>query len=190
MALPASGYMENDVRTETEMKDALEDQRDFIEAMLGGRDIELVEIVSGAITSTYAAVIVDVEGGAASDDILTTVNTTNYSAGAYITLTPAADARQIWVRTGGNIVINDGDDVGGGIFERPLTSTRDVMMLRLSGSTWYEVKTFRSTRAMSRSDLSLGTAALKNEGAGSTLDADTLDGVQGAGYRARRREGS
>lgn len=43
MALPAPGYLSNAERTNAEMKQALEDQRDYIAELVGPDTVNLVE---------------------------------------------------------------------------------------------------------------------------------------------------
>ncbi len=98
MSLPTSGYISDNARTEGEVKTALEDQRDFIEALLGGKAEGAYVISSGVITPDQTAVFsVDTQGGAGSDD-LDRIATTNFSAGALIVLHQLAGSKDVTMR--------------------------------------------------------------------------------------------
>jgi len=132
--LPASGYWENNARTEGEGKQWGEDVRDVIAELLGGAAATQLTIVSGAIVPTLGCHTIEGEG-AASDDLMniTTTNTpdgrllliTAYNAAHVITVKHAAGgAGQIHLQSSADVVLD---------------ATTKWVLLKRTGADWYEI---------------------------------------------------
>jgi hypothetical protein len=136
--LPASGYLENDARTEGEMKQALEDIRDVIEELPGGEAESELTISSGSITPTDSIHSVDTEGDAGSD-YLDNILQTNTPDGRILFIHPEDDARTIVVRNAqggtGQILTADGLSV-------TLDDTGKWMLLKRTSTNWEEIGRF------------------------------------------------
>lgn len=135
--LPASGYWENNARTEGEGKQWGEDIRDVIAELLGGSAASMLTIASGVIVPTTANHTVEGEG-AASDD-LTNITTTNTPDGRLLLLVAYNAAHVITVK----------DAAGGagqihllGNADYDLDATDKWILLKRAGTDWYEI--FRS----------------------------------------------
>lgn len=93
-------------------------------------DRDSITIASGAITATSSYVLLDTEGGAASDD-LTTI--TDGTTGQRLLLQTASSARDVVVKHGtGNIYLSGGVDF-------TLDTLRCFLELVAVGSEWREV---------------------------------------------------
>jgi len=132
--LPASGYWENNARTEGEGKQWGEDVRDVIAELPGGSAASMLTIVSGVIIPTLGCHTVEGEG-AASDD-LTNITTTNTPDGRMLLLTAYNAAHVITVKhaaggAGQIHMLNDAD--------ADLDLVDAWILLKRTGADWYEV---------------------------------------------------
>lgn len=159
--LVASGYVSNASRTVQEVKDALEQLRDFMSEGLGGGAAESATIASGTITPSASVVVVDTQSAAATDD-LTNIVTTNTPDGRILILRSADDGRNVVVKNAaggaGQITLADSTDL-------TLDVTTQALILRRSGTDWVEIGRFYgNNKTAFRTFLGFGTAAQKNTG--------------------------
>lgn len=96
--LPASGDISNNARTEGEQKTNFEDQRDFIEILLGGNAEDALEISSGSVTPTTASAFTVDSQGASGNDNLDNIVLTNIPDGAFVLLRQLNASREITIR--------------------------------------------------------------------------------------------
>ena len=138
LALPAAGYLEDGVRTQGEMKQALEDMRDFIAGQAGGAAEGAHTIASGAITPTTGLFSADTEAAAAADN-LDNIVTTNLPDGFVILLRGAAAVRVVTVRHNqggaGQIATADAASI-------VLDARSKWIMLKRTGADWEEIARF------------------------------------------------
>jgi len=93
-------------------------------------DRDPITIAGGEITPTSSYVILDTEGGAATDDLVTIAAGTT---GQLLLLQTASSARDVTVKHGtGNIYLSGGVDL-------TLDNLRDSLMLIAVGTEWREV---------------------------------------------------
>jgi hypothetical protein len=147
--LPSSGYLENDARTEGEMKQALEDVRDVIEELVGGDAESELTISSGSITPTGSCHSVDTEGDAGSD-YLDNILQTNTPDGRFLFLHPEDNARTVVVRDSqggaGQILTADSADVS-------LDDTSKWILLKRTSTNWEEVGRFNISASATQSGI-------------------------------------
>ena len=132
--LPASGYWENNARTEGEGKQWGEDVRDVIAELPGGSAASMLTIVSGVIIPTLGCHTVEGEG-AASDD-LTNITTTNTPDGRLLLLTCYNAAHIITLK-----------HAAGGAGQLDLQGAADVdlgaddawILLKRTSADWHEI---------------------------------------------------
>ena len=177
--LPADIYVNDNARTEGEMKQALEDFRDIFAQMIGGGlDEESLVISSGNVIPTRGRIVVDTEGAAGSDDLVT-VSATNFpdgslllirqeNAGRYVTLKHGVGADNLFNQDYGDITLVDENDY--------------AIYRRGSAGLWGLWFVSRGLRSYQRSDMGLGNAAIASTGAGNGLDADTVDGSHASAF--------
>jgi len=136
--LPSSGYMEDDARTEGEMKQAFEDLRDVIEELVGGGAESELTISSGTVTATGSCHSIDTEGDDSTDD-LTNILQTNTPDGRFLFIHPQDSSRTVVVKNAaggtGQILTADGADV-------TLDNTNMWMVLKRTSTNWQEVGRF------------------------------------------------
>lgn len=134
-ALPASGYFEDSSRTVGEMKQALEDQRDFISEAPGGNTASELTISSGSVTPTTGIHTIDTEGDASSDD-LANIITTNLEDGRLLFIRAENSARTVVVKHNaggaGQISLVDSADYS-------LDDTEKWILLKRTGTDWEEI---------------------------------------------------
>lgn len=132
--LPASGYLSSNERTQQQMKDALEDQRDFIAEGVGGAAVSALTIASGTITPTGARHTVDTESAASTDD-LANIAVDNLSDGRWLVLEAADASRLVVVKHlaggSGEVETIAGHDI--------LLQHRSRLILERSGTQWRQV---------------------------------------------------
>lgn len=132
--LPASGYWENNVRTEGEGKQWGEDIRDVVAELLGGSATGMLTIAAGVVVPTLASHTIEGQG-AASDD-LTNITTTNTPDGRLLLLSAYHTDHTITVK-----------DAAGGAGQIHMLGNADVdldetlkwILLLRTGTDWYEV---------------------------------------------------
>ena len=133
--LPVSGYIEDSARTVGEIKQALEDVRDFAAQDIGGSALSELTIASGAVTPTQGQHTIDTEGDAASDD-LDNILQTNLPEGRLLLLRAADAARTVVIKHNaggaGQIYTWDGEDFS-------LDETEKFILLLRVSTAWYEV---------------------------------------------------
>ena len=130
--LPAADYLGDAARTNGEMKQALDDQRDVVAMLPGGVVASELTISSGSITPTGGVHTVDTEGDAASDD-LDTIAVTSMGDGCILVLSAEHTDRSVVLKDGSdNIHIAAGAD---------LTLDNDTKFIGLinKGGQWYEL---------------------------------------------------
>ena len=141
-ALPASGYLNDNARTEGEMKAALENILQRIKELPGGAARTQVAISSGSITPTTPVVQVSVESG--SSDDLDTIAVTNFEEGSVLILY-GTDGERIRIRHeqggSGQISTASGDNFGMG-------SASVFLVVVLVGTTWKEVAPLRAPKGV------------------------------------------
>ncbi len=132
--LPASGYWENNARTEGEGKQWGEDIRDVIAELLGGSAASMLTIASGVILPITANHTI--EGEASASDDLTNITTTNMPDGRILLITAYNASHVITVKDAaggaGQIHLYNGADFA-------LDSTTKWLLLKRVGTDWYEV---------------------------------------------------
>ena len=133
--LPASGYWENNARTEGEGKQWGEDIRDVLAELLGGSAASMLTIASGVIVPTIGIHTIETEAGAASD-YLTNITTTNTPDGRLLLLSAYHTDHTVVVRDAaggaGQIHMLNNADVS-------LIATLKWILLIRSGADWYEI---------------------------------------------------
>lgn len=136
--LPAVNYISDTLRTEGEMKAALEAWLSATKQIPGAGQAELaVTISGGAITPAGGGgvVVVDTEAAAATDD-LTNIIQTNYPDGSFLMVRNANSARTVVLKhaaTGaGQIFLSRSVDYA-------LADTVTFLMLQRRGTNWYEI---------------------------------------------------
>mgnify|MGYP000999498584 CR=1 FL=1 len=136
--LPAVNYISDTLRTEGEMKAALEAWLSATKQIPGAGQAELaVTISGGAITPAGGGgvVVVDPEAAAATDD-LTNIIQTNYPEGCCLLLRNANSARAVVVKnaaTGSGQINLDRDA------DYVLDTTEKWLLLQRRSSEWYEL---------------------------------------------------
>lgn len=118
MGLPAASYLSNATRTVAEMKDGLENQRDFIADLLGGSARNKLTIAGGVITppdgSSGGVHTIETEALAAADD-LATVSLTNVPDGRILIFYADNASRVVTLKHAaggaGQFVLRDSVDV-------------------------------------------------------------------------------
>lgn len=177
--LPASNYLSDNARTEGEMKQALEDQLAAIKQGIGHAPKEQIEIVSGSITPTAALVVVGTEGGVGTD-FLDRMDVSNHPTGRVIFLHGDWTSGQI-------VTVRHAQGGNGQFFLAGATSLElnagVTLIVYNQGNLWLELGRFYgNATADFREYLGIGSAALKDEGAGNGLDADQLDGLHASAF--------
>lgn len=142
MPLPAASYMNQNTRTEGEMKQALEDLLGGVKQIPGaGQAAQGLTIAAGSVTpqSGLAQVLViDTEGAAATDD-LTNIVPTNLGVNSLVLVKIASNSRQVVVKHNaggsGQLIMRTGGDC-------PLADTSQWLLLYVNGSQLEEVARF------------------------------------------------
>ena len=174
--LPADNYVNDNARTEGEMKDAFEDFRDIFAQMLGGGSpAEALTISSGAITPTRGLVIVTAQSGGVDD--LDSVSVANLPEGSLILISGGTDTITLKNGSGTGALLNGtrGDVLLGG-------NSWDQALYRRFSDFWVLSYVYRNDPVYGRSDLGLGNAAVATTGSGNGLDADTVDGSHASAF--------
>lgn len=135
MPIPALGYMSSALRTNAEMKQALEDMTAAQRAALGGAAASTLTIAAGSVTPTGGIHAVDTEAAAATDD-LSNIAQTGIEDGGLLLLVLANAAR--------NVVIKHMAGGTGQVFlSRAVDLELDVLdqaiLLRRNGTRWDQV---------------------------------------------------
>ena len=134
-AFPAAAYMNNNARTEGEMKTALENFLAATKQLPGAAADSELTISSGAVTPTGARHTVDTESDAATDT-LSNVVTTNLPDGSLLRLSANNAGRTVVVEHqaggAGQISTRDGQDYS-------MTTTGHWILLERDGADWTEV---------------------------------------------------
>lgn len=94
MQFPAAGYMNNNARTEGEMKQAFEDLLAAAKQLPGGAAVSTLAIAAGVVTPTGSVHLIDTESAASTDD-LATMATTNLPDGSLLLIASVADGRDV-----------------------------------------------------------------------------------------------
>jgi len=139
MSLPASGYLSNASRTNSEMQTALEDQRDFIAQLPGGAARTELTISSGSIVPPDGDGgghhTVDTEGAASTDDL----------ANMTVTYTPEGRIIRLYAENASRVVTCK--HAAGGSGEMTMVDSTDFVLdaldkwieFQLRSTTWVEV---------------------------------------------------
>jgi hypothetical protein len=173
---PAHQYITNTARTVAEVRSAMDDWLMATKELLAGSQAQRAPVAT--VLAADEPIIGVTGSGAVSIDQITTTQFKNgrallmlyASTGATsltIVHTASPAANNITVRGGVNFVMQPQDY---------------ILLLRDTGGVWREVARYEGTATALQTWLGLGSAAYIDEGPGNGLDADTLDGVQGAGY--------
>lgn len=167
-AIPAVGHISNNARTEGEVKTDLEAIRDVEAELPGGAVAQTLTLSSDAITPATQSspiLVVDTEGGGATDD-LSTITQTNTRDGHILFIRSANDARDVVVKHNvggtGKILLASSADY-------TLATTKQFLILYRSGTTWIEIgRHYGDSVSLFRTYLGLGTAAVVDTGTGAT----------------------
>ena len=131
-SLPASAYLGNAARTNGEMQQAFDDQRDVVALQPGAVAPTELTISSGSVTPTGGVHTIDTESDAASDD-LDTIAITNHEEGSIIVISAENTARTVVLKDGvDNLHIAAGADLSLD------NDTKFVGFMRV-GTDWYEI---------------------------------------------------
>ena len=123
--------------------------------MPGGNESEIIAIIDGTITPTRADCIVDTEGGASTDELLT-ISVANMSTGAEVRLFAADMGRVVTVKHQPGVV-NGVTLVGGA--DKAL-SPNGYVHLKRNGDFWREVR----NASVTMPDLPIPTPTLADAG--------------------------
>lgn len=129
-----NGWIQDNARTEGDGKNFLEDLRDALLELPGGRARSTLNVVGGSITPTGAVHDVDTEGSTNSD-YLDHIAYTNHPEGRLVVLRQAADSRVVTVRNGQG---GDGQIFLSGDKDATLLSTGSLVLQRVSNA-WREI---------------------------------------------------
>lgn len=154
-ALPASGYISNALRTEGEIKQALEDLLECVREGPGGAAETELTISAGSVTPTLAVHSIDTESDAATDD-LANIDQTDHPDGRLLLIHAVDPARVVTVKHAaggaGQVLLHGAADF-------VLDSPKKWLLLKRTGTTWEEVtRSFGDDTAAARAFL--GAAAL------------------------------
>ncbi|MGH6879270.1 hypothetical protein [Hypericibacter sp.] len=137
-SLPIAGYFANAVRSVGEMKQAFEDQRNFIAQLIGGAQEVQATIAGDSITPASGVIKVETEAGAGTDNLATIVQT-NLPDGSLLMLRPLNAAHVVVVKNaaggGGQILTANAADFS-------MNSTKMWLLLKRTGTNWEEVARF------------------------------------------------
>jgi hypothetical protein len=186
---PAAGYISNNVRTEGEVKQALEDIIAFFGQLIGGGVITTIPLTAGSATPTQGIHALDTGGGAANLD---NIVTDNLPVSSLLMLTTSDGAQPVTVRHqqggAGDITTRDGGSI-------ILDATNKWVILIRVGADWEELTRWLDVpltfadgvlfsennlsdlddAAIARLNLELGEAAVEDvqdTGSGDLLRAD------------------
>lgn len=137
--IPAAGFFSNQSLINLNFKSGLDDLVASLRHVPWSGQIELTAtITSGIVTppGSGGVLIVDTEGGAATDD-LSQIITTNYPDGAFLLVRNANENRVVVVKHAiggiGTTQLNRNVDYA-------LDDTKKWLLLRRKGNDWYEIK--------------------------------------------------
>lgn len=177
-AIPASGYLSDNARTEGEQKSAFEALRDAIAEMPGNVAEQDLTLSGDAITPAARAsriINVDTEGGAGTDN-LATITQTNTPDGSILIIRSKTGSR---VPTVKNAAGGTGQILTGTGADFVLSSPKMTIMLQRQGTSWVELfRSYGDQTTAQKTALGLGTAASVNTGTGSS-DVPTITAADG-----------
>lgn len=138
-ALPTSGYMSNNARTQGEMKTAFENVNSVIREILGGATSTTATISSDAfvLANDIAVVVVDTEAAAATDDLRNVTQTTARD-GRCVVIKSTSNNRKVVIKhaAGGSGQFSTMDSL-----DLTLDDTKKVAHFRYNAATttWDEI---------------------------------------------------
>jgi len=156
--LPSAGYLSDALRTQAEVKTALEAFLAGTRQLIGaGGAVTTLTIASGSITPTTGAHIVGTEGAAVADD-LANIAQTNLPDGSLLFLSALSSLQVVILKHGaggtGQLALADAADLS-------LIDPTMVVLFRRMGTLWAEVDRFYGNQAAAlriRYDLATLTA--------------------------------